>query len=153
MEYSSQPIKNKPSRVQRETLAVVEELELEQGAHVHPRDVCNKLGGYRLKTIENRLQTYARKGWLHAKTDAKRDTPTLYSVTDQWIDLIDACDNDVVEVVAGNRIKYGPCTRCERKARLTRFQSQDLCNKCLANDWDFKHGDDNHLLVKSNWDL
>ena len=151
MEYSHKTIKNKPSRVQRETCTAVEDLEIEQGSCVHPKDVCQKLGITKLKTIENRLQTYVRKGWLRAETSDKRDTPTLYGITDAWINLLDACDNDQIDVEAGNKIKYGVCAECGRRTRLIRFKARDICKKCLSDDWSFEYGDDTHVLVRTNW--
>ena len=150
---SKKKIRRKPSGVQRTTCNAVEALENEQGHLVTATDILSRANlCVPLKTLENRLQEYTRKGWLRATVDTRRGKPTVYGITDAWIDLLDAVDNDTIQVTARDTDTVGCCEgdECNAVERLIYYKGKRLCKACLNPEYRIEHGDDTHPLVNSN---
>lgn len=156
MELSSKmKIRRKPSHVQLATCNAVETLENEHGQPVTAEDLLSTLSAStRLKTLENRLHEYTRRGWLRAHVSRKRGKATVYGVTDAWFDLLDAVDDGNVRVTARDTDRLGTCEGhgCNTHARLILYRGRRLCKACLNPDDNYQAGDATHLLVKSNWE-
>ena len=155
MEYSSKKrIRCRPSPTQLATVSAVGVTENEQGRLVTAREVLNKASvGMRLKTLENRLHEYTRRGWLNTVVSPRKGVLTKFGVADAWIDLLDAIDTGNVQVTARNTDTVGVCEGegCTGVGRLIYFGGKRLCSECLNPEYKNEHGDRAHPLVKSNW--